>query len=128
MKISVPYILTLISLIFLAGCDTEKVAGFYYSKSGDGIWIKKKGEVLWSPLSKTKDDFEHLGVLGWNEEKRESSLVMSSHNPFLGTQISFSEDLQKIEIEWKRFDGQLIENRSSTYIKRDENQSVFTTP
>ena len=44
--------------------------------------------------------------LEWNEKKEEANLVMSSQHPFLGSQLTFSEDLQFIEIKWKRIDGQ----------------------
>ena len=93
-------------LVLLSGCDAEKISGYYYSDGGDALRVKKNGEVLLSPLSKTKDDFEPLAYLEWNEKKEEANLVMSSQHPFLGSQLTFSEDLQFIEIKWKRIDGQ----------------------
>jgi len=105
-------------LCLFAGCNEMKVAGFYYSEKGDALQIKKDGEVLWSPLSKTTGEFRHLGILSWNEEKMEAFLSMSSNDSLYGTKLIFSHDLKTITVRWSPYGAKKARDRSITFIKR----------
>ena len=71
----------------VSSCLPKEVTGFYYASNGDGLWLKRDGELLWSPLSKTKDDFKHLGMLSYyknsrSEERRVGKECRSRWSPY----------------------------------------------
>jgi|GEM_PF-4989242 len=116
---SIFHYFAVISIIFLvAGCNEVKVAGFYYSERGDALQIKKNGDVLWSPLSKTTEDFGPMGILQLDEKNMEAILIMSSNDPLFGSKLSFSDDLKTITMEWSPYGAEKAKYRGTTYTKR----------
>ena len=110
----------LLSIAFaLLSCVPGEIAGTFIGKNGDAIWIKRNGEVLWSPLSKTRDEFVHIGMLDIHKKTRQVNLVMSSNHPFMGTSLKFSDDFKLIRIRWNQFRDRSVGNRATEYRKRE---------
>jgi len=103
----------------VSSCLPKEVTGFYYASNGDGLWLKRDGELLWSPLSKTKDDFKHLGMLSYYKNSGKVHLVMASSHPYFGTEVEFSEESMLLKVKWNRFDQTKVNNRATKYSKRD---------
>lgn len=103
----------------VSACLPKEVRGFYYAENGDGLWLKRDGEILWSPLSKTRDDFEHLGMLSYDKDNGKVHLVMASTHPYLGTEIEFVKESMVFLVKWKRFDRKKTNDRATKYTKRD---------
>ena len=117
-----PLITILVATIalLLSGCFPEDAVGQYVAVDGDAILIEKDGKTFWRDGSDSNGEFQFLGILSLNKEKKDSFLTMPSAHPYLFTQIQFSDDLSALTVEWQRFDRKEVADRSREYVKTNK--------
>ncbi len=106
--------------LLLSGCFPEDAVGLYDAEDGDAIRIEKDGKTFWLDGSDPKAEFQFLGILSLNKEKKNAFLTMPSAHPYLFTQIKFSDDLSALTVEWQRFDRKEVTDRSNEYTKTNK--------
>jgi len=99
----------------LSGCLSNEITGIYVGEHDDMLLVRKNGELLWSPMSKTQNDFVPVGMLGFDRERMKVQLVTASASQHLGTELTLSEDYREISVRWAQRDDV---RRSAQYRKQ----------
>ncbi len=74
--------MAVVLLALLTSCMPRQLIGFYDANNGDTLLIERDGELLWSPLSNTMEDFIHIGMVSYDERTNVLHLVTASASPF----------------------------------------------
>ncbi len=104
--------------LLLSSCVVPKqITGFYDADNGDSLRIKRDGEMLWSPLSKTTENSITIGFVNYKKKTGALNFITASASLFIFTKLKIFDKKTKIEIFWS--EGSNSGMRATVYTKRN---------